>query len=98
MGLVKIIVYTIIILIAIHYFFPEKFDQGRDYLVDIMKSKAKGYVSEKFNYTVTGYGKDYGLILGTLKCQSNEDCQNFFQIDEIVCESGGNCIVVVQND
>lgn len=96
-----------IILIAIVAFAviaPDKFDRAKDVTIqkgkEILNTKnaTEQIISdygEKYNYTIQDWGIDFGKIRGHMDCVEDEDCQAFFNINQMRCSQNKTCYIEV---
>ena len=99
MGLIKSLIWIVLIIVAIAFFLPDTYDQGKNWvkikIQDFLADQISDEPEEIYNFTVTDLGKDYGKILGVVDCTSDSMCAKYFEIDGIKCSDDKTCYVEV---
>ena len=95
MGIMKTIMWIIIGLILLSYFQPGLYlqlkNKAGDVFGDFINNTISDTAEEKFNYTLTEEGKDYGQILGFIECEDDAHCHKYFKIEGIKCGMQQTC-------
>lgn len=92
MGLIKTIIILAVLIGIFAFFFPGIFMQAKNFTISTIKDIVH-INSSKFLYNETGYGKDYGKILGIKNCVSDAECIKFFGIENIICHMNTTCVL-----
>lgn len=93
MGMFEKIIVVIIIIILIAWIAPDQYEKGKAAVIDkgsdLLGSKIDKITG--FNFTQHTDGRDYGMILGDLACQYDDNCVDYFGIEGLVCTEENTC-------
>lgn len=98
MSLGDIFVVLLLGIIIIFFVAPDQFYSGKDWVVDKISDFKKNNVpdSDISECIETINGCDYGKILYESGCKNNQECFEFFGIENLTCVNG-NCLGVSNN-
>jgi hypothetical protein len=95
MGVGNTLLVIGLILGALWLIFPEDFSKGVDTTWDKIQDIRSS--NSEPDYTLTTEGKDYGKIYGHLDCVMDSDCEQAFEMEDLICTDEGTCLMVTNN-
>ena len=94
MGILKTVLIIVGIILLVRQFAPETYGDGREYLTDTVINQIDKVIETNHTFTTTSYGKDYGKITKEIDCVNNQQCMDFFGVDQMKCSEDGTCYIM----
>jgi len=86
MSVTRGLIWIIGIILVLYFIFPNAYVNAKNAVCNIDDPS-------NLKYKETGDGQDYGKLFLFLDCNSDEDCEKYYNIPDIQCSMNKTCVV-----